>query len=86
MKPKRRRTKITLETRRLIVITGHNHKRVWCAGCEQEALMISVDEASSKTGKSALSIYRGLDAGQIHYSETDEGALLVCLESICRSI
>jgi len=48
--------------------------------------MISVDEASSKTGKSALSIYRGLDAGQIHYSETDEGALLVCLESICRSI
>jgi len=43
--------------------------------------MTSVDEAAAKTARSALSIYRDIEAGKIHYAETEEGTLLVCLNS-----
>jgi len=46
--------------------------------------MISIDEAAARARMSALQIYRSIDAGKLHYAETEEGSLLVCVDSIGR--
>ena len=83
MKSKQRRTRITIETRRLRVMTGLDRK-AWCAGCDQEVVMITIEQAATLARMSAMQIYRSIHAGKLHYAETEEGSLLVCVNSIGR--
>jgi len=40
--------------------------------------MISPEEAAQAFGATTLSIYRRAAAGELHFLETAEGALLIC--------
>jgi hypothetical protein len=62
-------------------MTGLDRK-AWCAGCDQEVVMIPIDQAVTLARMSALQIYRRIDAGKLHYAETEEGWLLVCVNSV----
>ena len=46
--------------------------------------MITIDQAVTLARMSALQIYRSIHAGKLHYAETEEGSLLVCVNSIGR--
>lgn len=44
--------------------------------------MLSPDEAAALTGVGARTIYRWVEAGLVHFAETAEGSLLICLNSL----
>ena len=40
--------------------------------------MVTPDEAAALTETSARAIFRRVESGELHFVETDKGALLVC--------
>lgn len=44
--------------------------------------MLSVEEAARRARSTSRAIYRRVEANQLHFTETPEGALLVCLNSL----
>jgi hypothetical protein len=79
----KKRIEITIETDRMILIGKRRLRRVaWCAACAQEVRMVSVDEAAAIAHASSRMIYQRVEAGTIHFTETPEGWLLICLNSL----
>jgi len=48
--------------------------------------MITPNEAAKLAGISSRSVYRLVEAESIHFTETRDGSLLICLNSLYRSI
>jgi hypothetical protein len=44
------------------------------------------EQAAILTGISAREIYRRLEIGRIHFTETSLGSLLICLNSVASSV
>lgn len=79
----KRRTEITIETQRLLMLSRRKLSVVaWCAACDARVTMITADEAASLAGLSPRTIYRRVEAEKVHFSETADGVLLVCLNSL----
>ena len=79
----KRRTEITIETERLVVVGGRRQRVVrWCAPCDMHVEMLSTDEAAILARVSSRTIFSWVEAGKIHYTETAEGLLLICPNSI----
>lgn len=53
-----------------------------CERCAEETLMISPNEAAAVLQISAREIFRLTEANEIHYLETESGALFVCRRSL----
>jgi excisionase family DNA binding protein len=78
-----KRTEITIETDRVVVIRGRRRSgHAYCERCDKLVEMVTVDEAASFAGVSSRSIFRWVEDGELHFIETANGHLLVCLDSI----
>ena len=44
--------------------------------------MVTADEAAELSGVSPRTIYRRVEAGSLHFAETNEGYLLICTNSL----
>lgn len=76
------KTVITVETfQRTVVRSGRNAKIAWCDRCEAETEMLAPDEAAALLQTTTREVFRLSEVGEIHYSETESGALLVCRNS-----
>jgi hypothetical protein len=53
-----------------------------CDRCTEPSGMITPDEAAALCEVSTRNVYRWLDTGSIHFSESDHGVLLICLLSL----
>lgn len=53
-----------------------------CAQCGRKASFVTPSEAARASGESLRTIFRRIEAAEIHFLETPEGALLVCLDSL----
>jgi excisionase family DNA binding protein len=79
----KRRIEITVEKRRLIVLKRQRRSVLeWCGGCGRKVQMLTPDQAATIANVSSRTIYRRVEAGEMHYMETAEGRLLVCANSI----
>lgn len=78
----RTRRKITIERERLLVIRRRKEAEVWCEGCKAPRKMVEAREAAVILGISARTIFRRVEAGQLHFTETPDGAVLICLDSL----
>lgn len=77
----RKRTEITIETDRVVVISGRRvSTRAVCKLCDAPMAEIELAARVARVGSRA--IYRWIEAERIHFIESAEGALLVCLNSI----
>ena len=79
-----RRTEITIETRRKLVI-NRRQKRVvrdLCAPCGAERHMVTVEYAALLSGLSLRQLFRHVEGGRLHFLETPKGSF-VCLDSLC---
>jgi excisionase family DNA binding protein len=84
--PSKKRTEITIETDRTVVISRRSVQlRAWCEACERKVLMITVDEAASLARVTSRTVYRWVEGGKLHFVETPEGRLQVCSESTLRA-
>lgn len=74
---------ITIETdRRFIVRRRRRARSLWCALCDEVVQMAALEDVAASIGRSAREIYRAVEAGTIHFNETAEGRLLICLPSL----
>jgi excisionase family DNA binding protein len=78
----KRRVEILIETERLLIAGGRHAMTLRCDECAIEVRMITVDEAAILAGESARTIYGWVEAGRLHFLETPEGRLLICLNSL----
>jgi hypothetical protein len=79
---KKKRTEITIETERMLFVSSPKRVVTWCAACGARADMVPVDEAAILARVNSRTIYRWVEAEQLHSSETPQGLLLVCLNSL----
>ena len=83
-KPKRVR-RVTIKSERTFIFRNRDRVRVeWCAECEAEVGMMSVDGAAREAGVSELAIYQLVAACALHSIEDAEGHVLVCPRSLSR--
>lgn len=79
----KRRIEITVEKHRLVVLKRRNRLiDAWCQACREQVPMVTPDEAAAIARVSSRTIYRRVEAGELHYTETAAGWLLVCANSI----
>jgi hypothetical protein len=76
-------TEITIETHEVWVIRrAKANAQARCPACDDQLTMVTVDQAVEIVRVSARAIYRWVESDQIHFLETAEGRLLVCLNSL----
>ena len=81
-----KRTEITIETDRILVLSKHKVSIVsWCRECRQQIKMVTVDEAAIIAGVSPRAIYRRVEAQAVHFLERADGLLLICPKSLLKS-
>jgi excisionase family DNA binding protein len=79
---RKRTTVISLETTEVLAIRSQRRRvQAWCSDCAKSVSMVTADEAASVTGVDMRTIYRRVEEGKIHFTETPEGSLLICLNS-----
>jgi hypothetical protein len=77
------RTEITIETERVLIIKQRKGRCLaWCPICAGQVPMVMVDEAATLSRVSARTIYRLVESERVHFAETPQGGLLVCLSSL----
>jgi len=75
-----RRTVTTIETHETLIVRRLTSFPVLrCAACLNEAEMLAPHDAARLTGISQRTIYRWIEDGRIHFVESPDGGLFVCL-------
>jgi hypothetical protein len=78
-----RKTQITVETHRVFTIRHHSRYHLgWCPECGPQAHMVTADEAAILCRVSSRAIYLRIEAHELHFKETPDGLLLVCVNSL----
>lgn len=82
----RRRISIVAATERVLIIRPVVHARLTeCHICAAQGPMLTPLEAAGLMRESQRRIYRLLEAGQLHFTETDD-ELLICHASLRRAL
>jgi tRNA A22 N-methylase len=56
--------------------------QAYCERCDQGVMFLTVDQTVNVTGLGARTIFRLVEAGQLHALETEEGYLILCPNSV----
>lgn len=79
----KRKTEITIQTRRVLFVRRRRAgPRLWCDECAGRVEMFAAEEAAAATGLSQRAIFRLAEADRLHSTETTDGRLFVCLDSL----
>ena len=74
---------ITVETERLLIIRRrYQAVEEWCDGCGELALMIRPDQAAAVTGRTLRTIFTDIETGRLHFRESADGMVLICLNAL----
>ena len=84
----KRRTNITVETERLLLVkrrgsSEQNLAQRWCAQCAAQVLWVAPETAATWLNVSHRTIYRWLETEPLHFTESAEGCVAICLNSLC---
>jgi hypothetical protein len=81
---KRTRTEITIEVEEVIQGSSQSRRlpQEWCPACGTQAVLVSPEQAAAIAGVSVRKINRWVETGIIHFLETNDGLLLVCVHSL----
>jgi hypothetical protein len=80
----KQQTEITIETHEITIIrvSSRQTATVFCFNCGKNLKHFSIARASAVSKISEAAIFRLVENGQIHSTETAAGALLVCSNSL----
>jgi len=79
---KRKRTEITIETDRVFYISSPRVALGWCAQCETQVEMVTVDEAAILRRVNSRTMFQWVESQEVHARENGNGLLLICLNSL----
>ncbi|HEY8559212.1 MAG TPA: hypothetical protein VIL74_02330 [Pyrinomonadaceae bacterium] len=77
-----KRIEIKMEEHEITVIRTRRKRTAFCEFCRARVLMLPPEAAAILSHSTSRNIFRRVEAGELHFLETTEGALLVC----CRSL
>lgn len=79
----KRTTRVYIETHeRWVVRRPDGLRRAWCAGCGGEVVQFAAEPAARAAGLTLRALCRMVEDGRLHSTETPDGALLVCVNSL----
>jgi hypothetical protein len=83
----KRRTEITIETERVLMISGRRKVSIvtWCDGCDKRVRMCAAEEAAALSSVPVRQIYRWIECGVVHFVE-EPNALLICTTSFTEAV
>jgi excisionase family DNA binding protein len=58
----------------------------FCENCRERVPMLAVDKAAVIRGVSPRTIYRWIEANEIHFEETGCGLIFICVSSLDRKM
>jgi len=80
---KKKTTIVTFESHeRMTIRRSERPFKTWCDRCGTEVWMVTTNEAAAIARTDARAIFRGVEAGEIHFVESESGTLLVCSNSL----
>lgn len=82
MKITHKREIILVRERRITINLNDEAAEIFCRHCKTTAHFITANEAAAINQTTAREIFRMVEDGRIHFRETAQGSLLVCLESL----
>lgn len=87
MRRKKRRTEITVETERVMLVRRRETSVLArCEKCGKTVPMLLPEDAAILSGVSLRMVYRRLRAGEMHFREMPDGSLMICSESALMGI
>ena len=82
---RKKRTEVTVETERVLVIRRRYRAiQARCGECGEEVVMIRPDQAAAVSGRSLRSIFTDIEQGALHFMEQADGMILICLNSLLK--
>jgi hypothetical protein len=82
---RKKRTEITVETERILIIRRrYRAVEAWCEECHEAAVMIRPDQAAALSGRSLRAIFNDIELAALHFLEQPDGLLLICLNSLLK--
>jgi hypothetical protein len=81
---RKKRTEIAIEIDEVVLVRSVSNlsAMAWCVGCANEVVMVTPAQAAAISRSSVRAVNRSVEAGEIHFVETPEGLLLVCINSL----
>ena len=82
---KTKRTEIMIEVEEVIQVVSHQHRltRAWCRECGREAQDDHAPEQAATISQvSVRAVNQRVEAGSVHFLETPDGRLWVCVNSL----
>ena len=72
----------------MIQVTDQSHRLswAWCPRCDAETTMVSPQQAAVIAGVTVRVINRSVESELVHFLETGDGLLLLCLNSLGESV
>jgi hypothetical protein len=79
-----KRTEITFEIERVTVVRkrARSNRRRFCEFCRKDTEMLTTDRAAFQAKCSSWAIFGWVRLGWLHFTETDDGILLICRRSL----
>lgn len=77
---------ITVETEHVLIVSRRRHCTIehWCDGCGAMVRLILAEEAAALACVSLREICRLVEVNKLHFNETCEGRLFICLNSLLK--
>jgi len=77
-----KRTQIVIEHRCTALMSTRQLSAIgWCTACDRNVQFVSAETAARVARVSVRTIYRRIEEGLLHFTETHDGLLLVCSTS-----
>ena len=81
----KRTIEIAFETKKTIVWRRHPEPvEVWCQSCAAQSHMLDAQLAVLRAGLSLRQVCQQVETGSLHFKETEQGLLLICLNSLSK--
>jgi len=82
----RQRTEITIETDQIFIIRRWRSSRFWCPECGREVDVVGRAEAEALIGTIQPMLGNSAEDRGWHVVESEDKTLLICLESLRKSL
>lgn len=73
---------MVIETERVLIVKGRTEIDGWCSRCAALVKLVSPEIAAGLTGLSRREVYRFIESGEVHFTESSEALVSVCLASL----
>jgi hypothetical protein len=81
-----RRMRITIETDEVTIIRRCHPRHAWCRECACEVEVVGMEEAGVLAGMTERALRNCAQSQGWHLSDAGDGALLVCLKSLLKTM